>query len=65
MPSGLVLCPTPDAVGPLAARAGARARVVAYIVAGTPVPAHTRDDHAQIRARFTRPITLANTLCRI
>ncbi|UZK65082.1 MBL fold metallo-hydrolase [Sphingomonas sp. M1-B02] len=55
---------TPDAVGQLTARAGAKALVVTHFAAGTPDPARTRDYLAQIRARFAGPVTLANDLDR-
>ncbi|MET0246876.1 MAG: MBL fold metallo-hydrolase [Sphingomonas sp.] len=55
---------TPDAVGRLAAMAGAKAVVITHFAAGTPDPARIRADVATIRARFGGPITLANDLDR-
>lgn len=55
---------TPDAVGQLAARAGVKALVITHFAAGTPDPERTRGYIAEIRARYSGPVTLANDLDR-
>ena len=55
---------TPDAVGQLASRAGVKALVITHFAAGTPDPERTKGYIAEIRKRFTGPVTLANDLDR-
>ena len=55
---------TPDAVGQLAVAAGVKALVITHFAAGTSDPVRTRGYIAQIRSKFSGPVTLANDLDR-
>lgn len=55
---------TPDAVGQLAKRAGAKALVITHFAAGTPDPERTKGYVGQIRTHYAGPVTLANDLDR-